>query len=199
MVHSLVFLDAYPVNIEFSVQRELRNWTMEQYESNVWETRKQRLQIVDIINTIGVPFGLIAFLLPSSTTQPAQFQNEQHWYFITEKTWITQRKYIENMNPYPANPFNSTISDSIPVHMILTTKSDEQVKNQICKPRGLDPISEDCQYEIKSNQAYIQAAQNMVPRNGGQLIPCTLDSCNQGYYIYDGSKYTVDTLLQLYP
>ncbi len=199
MVKSLVLLDAYPINIEFRAQQVLKNWTIEQYESSVAEAREQRLQIVNIINRVGVPFGLMGVLLPPSGAQPAQFQNEQRWYFLTEKTWISQTKYIDQMQPYPFDPFNSTISDTIPVHMVLTTKSDKQVKEQICIPRGLEPDSADCQYEIKSNEYYIQAAQKMVPANGGKLIPCNLDACSQSYLIYEGPQFTVDALVQLYP
>jgi hypothetical protein len=49
------------------------------------------------INSIGVPLGLLRYFIPFGASQPPQFAAERNWFFLTEKTWATQRYILDTL------------------------------------------------------------------------------------------------------
>lgn len=80
----------------------------------------------------------------------------------------------------------------------MTVKSDDQIKNLICKKRGYSFDSSECKYEIDSNNLSIGLRRQLYNLStNGKIFNCTLDDCDLGYYTALGSNYTVDKLIQL--
>ena len=67
----------------------------------------------------------------------------------------------------PINPFEKEISGSIPVHMLATFWSEENVEEWRCKKRKLDKESCD---EQKLRQKLVNSEREKMVKNGGKLI-----------------------------
>jgi hypothetical protein len=80
----------------------------------------------------------------------------------------------------------------------MAKKSDQQIIDQICKKRNLDPNSSECKYEIDSNKLMINIKSGLLNLSkNGKLIECTQDDCDLGYFVGIGANYTVDKLLSI--
>lgn len=197
-VHSMVFLDGYPTSYEFSALKALNNWTQEQYVSNFEQAMAARLAFTKVINIIGVPFGLMPLFLGAPKTLPAQFRNEQSWYFMTDKTWISQQLLLSGMKANYFDTYNQTVDSNIKIHTLLSIRSDQQVIDMVCRPRGMDPNSSGCLFELASNRYAIEQRLKLGEKNRGEIVPCTDSACNLGYFVYDGTQWTVDALSRIY-
>ena len=88
-VRSLTFLDVSPNGIEFYIPSVLNNWTEKQTNEYKQIQLSGRYAIFGIINTLGVPWGLMSIFIPVSPPV-SEFDGFLRWNFLTEKTWITQ-------------------------------------------------------------------------------------------------------------
>jgi hypothetical protein len=201
MVHSLVFMDTYPVDIEFKAQFVLKNWTQTQLENEKRSEFARRKTLLDLINVIAVPFGLMPLFVPSSKLDyPQELRGEVGWYFLTDRTWIAQRHWIKFAENEDDVFNNYRIDQNIPINLLSTSLSDEQVRNITCiKNRKIDPDSDECLYEIKSNRYYTEEKKKLVNLTsaGGKIVRCMMDECDLGYWV-DYPRYTVDRLLEIY-
>ena len=198
MVKSLTFLDAYPANIEFKVPFILKNWTQSQLEDYKNKEFASRQSLIKIINGLGVPWGLMSIFFPGSKTYFSDLSSEATWYFLTEKTWITQEFFLMRLLRNEVDYFETLkIDQSIPINVIMSRKSDQQIIDLVCKKRNYASDSSDCVYEINSNKIMISEREKLVSltTGGGKLISCTMDDCDQGYFVGLGANYTVYNLL----
>ena len=62
-VDSVVFLDVATDNIEFDVEQEINGWSDEQMLEEREKTLKGRMGLFDVINGIGVPFGIMGIFV----------------------------------------------------------------------------------------------------------------------------------------
>jgi pimeloyl-ACP methyl ester carboxylesterase len=197
MVKSLTFLDVAPANIEFKIPAELKNWTQAQVDDYKNKEFASRDALIKIINGLGVPWGLMSIFFPALKTYYSEFNDEATWYFLTEKTWITQEfflKLIRNEIDY----FETLkIDQSIPVNVLMSYKSDQQIIDQVCKKRKYASDSSECVYEINSNKISIRERAKLVNLStaGGKMINCTMDDCDLGYFVELGANYTVFNLV----
>lgn len=153
--------------------------------------------MVYIINDFGVPLGLMRYFYPKIKIQPAELGEEVRWYFLTEKTWATQRYILDKLRTQP-NVYDKPLKSNTDVNHIMTVKSDEQVIKQTCEVNKWSASSSECSYEIKANKYSIDVRRSLV-RSGGQVIECKYDDCDQAYFVYRNPQFTVDSLLTLYP
>ena len=80
----------------------------------------------------------------------------------------------------------------------MSKKSDQQIIDQVCKKRNLDPNSSECLYEINANKLSITAKSDLLNLSkNGTLIECIQDECDIGYFVGKGANYTVQKLLSL--
>jgi hypothetical protein len=78
----------------------------------------------------------------------------------------------------------------------MSKKSDQQIRDQVCQKRNLDPNSSECKYEIDSNKLMISIKSDLLNLSkNGKLIECIQDECGVGYLVGKGSNYTVQKLL----
>lgn len=191
---SLTFLDASPTGIEFTIPATLKGWTDAQLKENKNKEYTSRKIWFNSVNGIGVPFGLIKSFFTSSPFS----SNEVNWNFQTEKTWITQEYFLPNIKD-SKNVFETVkINDSIPINVIMTVKTDDQIKNQVCKKNDFAFDSAECKYEIDSNNLSIKLRANLFSLGkAGTIFNCTSDECDLGYYVGKGAEYTVDKLLKI--
>ena len=96
LTHSLVFLDVYPSGYEFQSQATLKNWTQAQLDQYKRQELASRSGLFRIINSIGVPFGLMSIFVPPYKTYFQDLSDEVNWYFRTAKTWTNQRAFLES-------------------------------------------------------------------------------------------------------
>lgn len=91
-VKDITLLDASPNNIEFDIPRILKNWTQSQYDDYKSSQIASRFRLFGLINGLGVPWGLMSLLTPSSQSETfySRFSEQIRWTFLTEKSWITQ-------------------------------------------------------------------------------------------------------------
>ncbi len=201
LIHSLVLLDAYDANEDWITHHTLKNWTRSQYDEWYLDQVGPRLTIVNIINSIGVPFGIIPMFLPVTKTWPPEYQNERQWFYYTEKTWITQKYFMDIMykDQGVPNVFESeTLNRTLPVHLIISAWNDTQVIRNRCQPQGYLPDSDECRFLIDSNNISIDLKKKITNLNGGSVTLCEMDECNLGYFVYDGPQFTVSALEQIY-
>jgi hypothetical protein len=195
MVSSLTFLDVYPSRVEWITPKILKNWTEDQYNSYVKSDLAGRYSTFGIINGIGVPWGLMSIFVPKNSVYPESTANEVNWYFLTDKTWSTQEVFLQLL-ANETDPYTAAINSSIKINNIMTVKSDQQIYTKICQPQNYALNSSNCQYEIQANQLSIIWRQNLTKFDN--IVNCSMDSCNLGYYVYEGANYTVQQLLHLY-
>jgi pimeloyl-ACP methyl ester carboxylesterase len=195
MVSSLTFLDVYPPRVEWLTPKILKNWTEDQYNSYVKSDLAGRNSLFGIINGLGVPWGLMPIFVPKSSVYPESTATEVNWYFLTDKTWSTQQVFLQLL-ANQTDPYTTAVNSSIKINNIMTVKSDQQIYTKICQPQNYALNSSNCQYEIQANQLSIIWRQNLTKFDN--IVNCSMDSCNLGYYVYEGSNYTVQQLLNLY-
>jgi len=198
MFKSLTFLDVSPVNIEFKIKGELNNWTDSQTESYKKSELAGRMSLFGIINGLGVPWGLMSIFAPTPKTYFANLLGEIHWYFLTEKTWTTQEYFLPLLLA-EADVFSTIkIDANIPINVIMTKKSDQQIIDQICKKRGFSQDSAQCRDEIESNRISVRERTKLKDLSKlGKLVNCEYDDCELGYFVANGANYTVNILLSI--
>lgn len=195
LVKSLVFLDVYPDLVEFNVKRDLLNWTNQQYQQDMNLELAGRRNLINIINGLGVPWGIMPLFVP--ITSNSTYRYEQNWFFITEKTWGTQKYFLDLIGTgFSTDPYSTKLNSSITINMVNTQHTKSYVIKNSCK--NIEEASDECQYQIKANKYYIDSQLDMVDRNGGLVIGCTADECSQSYYVYQNTDYTASILRQLY-
>jgi pimeloyl-ACP methyl ester carboxylesterase len=203
MVKSLTFLDVAPNDIEFKIPALLKNWTQSQLDEYKRQELASRLSLVKVINGLGVPLGLMSLFYPPTKTFVSELIDEATWYFLTEKTWITQEYFIKLMqrNETTTDYFETLkIDQSIPVNVLMTHKSDEQIVEEVCERKKYAPNSSECVYEINSNRISISERAKLVnlSTGGGKLVNCTMNECDLGFYVQLGANYTVYNLLNTF-
>jgi hypothetical protein len=78
----------------------------------------------------------------------------------------------------------------------MTTKSDQQIIKQICFPLNFESNSTDCENQIRANKLSIEWKRDLIKFD--RIIDCTMDECDLGFYIYSGSNFTVQSLMNIY-
>lgn len=200
MVHSMTFLDVAPARIEWTTQAVLKNLTAKQLDQLIAQDMRGRFTLVYLINSIGVPLGLLRYFLPVTDSYPVELMNEKRSFFLSEKTWITQRYFMDGLANQTDVFSTLTVKESIPINHIMTVKSNQQIINQVCAPRKLAPTSNECLYEQAANDYSIRQRKRLVNlTQNGRVYECALDECDLGFYVYNGPQFTVDALLKLYP
>lgn len=195
-VKSLLFLDVSPERIEWTTPKILKNWTQQEYDDQVNNDMKNRENIINTIQMIGVPFGIMKLFFPNSPSYPLEYNNEREWYFLTDKTWATQSFFMEQL-PYIEDPLYSyNISEEIKVNLIMTAWKNETIVEK-CKENKLDVNSTECKYNIDSNY-YDIMEKKKLNKNNGRIIECNETECNLGYYIYGNPLYTAKTIYNIY-
>ena len=197
MISSITFLDVFPENVEWLTPKVLKNWTDDEYNAYKKLDLEGRYSLFRLINGLGVPWGLMPLFVPTESVYPENTKNEVRWYFLADKTWTTQEYILrwESDNNF-TSPYNYALNSSITVNNIMSVKSDQQVISQTCGPMKYPVNSSECDYEIKSNKLSIEWRLNLTRFNN--IINCTMNECNQGYFFIEGSNYTVQNLLKLY-
>ncbi|CAF0830609.1 unnamed protein product [Brachionus calyciflorus] len=193
-VKSLTFLDSPTFDMEFEIIKKLNNLSEDDTKKYKMSQYLSRKFLLGLINGLAVPFGFVSLFVPGYRVFYPELTDEVNWYFLTEKTWIAQ-EYLLNDLFFGKDAYTLKIDQSIPINLILTVKSDEQIKELICKKRGLD--AEKCKYEIDSNRISIEYRTKLKDLSTkGNIYKCTMDDCDLGYYVGVGANYTVDILLK---
>ncbi len=197
---SITLIDAYPTGIEWRTPYVLKKWSNDTLIKYVTDDMTKRFQLIFLINAFGVPLGLMNIFFPAQRSKWLPFADETRWFFLTEKTWITQRWYLENLVNETDVFSEKRLNSNIPINHIMSIKTDEQIVESICLPNKMNASSDECQYEIEANQYMINVRKELVSlTENGQVYECTKSACNQGYFVSEGAEFTVDALLKLYP
>ena len=199
MVGSLTFLDVAPNNIEFLIKNKLSNFSQSEantYKDEVYASRQINL---NLINGIGVPLGIVSLFEKSPKTFFNEFDDEIAWYYHTEKKWATQN-YLLPLYKNLKSSFDTglVVNKTMPLNVIMTFKTDEQIVEHTCKPRKFDRNSTKCIYEINFNRMLQEEKSklvNLTPQS--KLIKCEQDECDTDFFVGQGANYTVFNLLNL--
>jgi len=196
-VKSLTFLDVVPNNVEFSIKNKLSNFTEKEAEDYKNKEYSYRQTYSKLKNAFGVPWGIISFYVEPYKPFFSDLNDEIDWFSHTEKKSITENYFI-NIVKDRVSSFSSNvvINHTIPLNLIISKKSDEQIIQYKCTPRKIDRNSEECKYEINSNRMLIQEKEklsSLVPKS--KLIECKLDECSVDYFLGAGANYTISILL----
>lgn len=194
--NSITFIDVVPGDVEIQIRKKIENWSdsqAEDYKKSLYSSRKATFSA---INGLGVPFGLMAPFSPNYEPFFSELSDEVKWYFLTEKTWITQEYFLKSL--LKDNVFSTyKINQSIPINLITTVKSDDQIREN-CKKNGFSTDSEKCKYEVDYNKELIKIRKDLQKlSSNGKLFECKSDECDLGFYVGKGASYTVDKLLEI--
>lgn len=198
MVKSLTFIDVAPNDLEFKTPYILKKWTNTQYEEFKAEQIAEKKRTTQHYNGVGVPWGLMPLYIEQRTGLYLDLQNEARWYFLTEKTWKSKSHFLKLLSDKPNVFATKTINQSIPINLIMTSKSDNQVIEKVCADKKIAKDSAECLYEVEANQYSI--AQRMKLKDlslNGQVVNCTLDQCDSDYFVANGAEFTVSNLLSI--
>lgn len=77
MVHSIVMMDTAKPGVEWDVPARIYNWTTEQATAYKNADLQGRNLIFNIINGIGVPFGLMGIFIPPSKSFPSSLAEQR--------------------------------------------------------------------------------------------------------------------------
>jgi hypothetical protein len=200
MFKSITLLDTYPLKFEWTTPAVLKNWSDSELNGYINSDLAKRFQTIYSINALAIPFGVMAFFYPSSSFYPPYLTEEKNWFFLTEKTWTTQKYYLEQL-AYEDDVFSTKkINKSIPINHVMSIKNDNQVINSTCLPKNWDAQSVECQYEIKANRYSIIVRKNLTSlTNKGKIYECFETSCGQSFLVYDNPQFTAKALLELNP
>jgi pimeloyl-ACP methyl ester carboxylesterase len=196
-VKSLTFLDVVPNNVEFSIKNKLSNFTEKEAEAYKNKEYSHRQTYSKLKNAFGVPWGIISFYIEPYKAFFSYLNDDIDWFSHTEKKSITENYFI-NIIKDKVSSFSSNvvINDTIPLYLIISKKSDEQIIQNKCTSRKIDRNSNECKFEINSNRMLIQEKEklsSLVPKS--KLIECNLDECSLDYFLGAGANYTVSILL----
>ena len=192
MVKSLTFIDVMPNNMEFEIRKTLKNWSpdeMNEYKASVISSRKRYL---NNMNGLAVPFGLTNSIIPEQLGQ-----EEARWHQLTEKIWRTEKYFLPILSEASDIFKQVTINQSIPIDVIISYKTDEQIRKEKCLL--ISDNSAECLYEIEYNKKSIIERSELVNlSSSGQLIKCDFHNCNYEYLMSSvGSSFTAEKLVML--
>ncbi|RNA22554.1 hydrolase [Brachionus plicatilis] len=194
---SMIFIDAAPNDVEIQIRKKIKNWSdaqAEDYKNSLYSERKATF---GAINGLGVPFGLMAPFSPNYEPFFPELSDEVKWYFLTEKTWITQEYFLKSALTGKDVFSTYKINQSIPINVITTVKSDDQIREK-CRKNGYSVDSEKCKYDLDFNRELIVIRKSLKDlSSNGKLFECSDDECDLGFYVGKGANYTVDKLLQI--
>lgn len=197
MVHSLVFLDVYPVEIDLKIASILNNWTQSQFNhfrADEFNAKKSKL---NEINAFRVPFNFMHDFYENID----RYSDEINWHYSNEKPWSTARFFLSFVQNEPDIFESIKINSSIPVNLIVTYRTDEQIIKEICLPKHYQANSSECLREINSNKLYTFEKEKLVNlSSNGQVIRCDLNDCkdHSRYLIDAGANFTTYKLINLY-
>lgn len=123
--------------------------------------------------------------------------NLKNYYYLLK---VAQRHWIKGIEKYDDTFAKYQIDQRIPINMLSTALSDEQVIKLTCIERlKIDPESDECKYEVNANRYMTSEKEKLseLTSAGGQVVRCTFDECSLAYWI-DSPQYTIDKLLELY-
>ena len=93
MFDSIVFLDVYPIDIEFKTPYVLKNWTEAERDKYKYNTVSSRRNTLDLIDSLAVPFGFMQFFYPVPDRYPPERRAEMRWFFLTDRTWVRKKGF----------------------------------------------------------------------------------------------------------
>ncbi|KAJ0409467.1 hypothetical protein P43SY_002357 [Pythium insidiosum] len=206
-VHSLVFLEAYPPDIEFFVLEQLKNYTRTETERQRSIQLTGRRILMAILNFIGIPLGLMPIVVPPSNVTPPALAEEIRWYMLTDKTWSNQQFYLQSSARKKLDDptvFSASLDPRIAIHSIASVWDADQVRRNKCTSELGVKTEADCQEQIRLNELYVAAKFNLVrAHRGAQAVPsvhvnCTLDECDQAYVVFQNPQFTADAMEIIY-
>jgi hypothetical protein len=196
MVHSLVFLDSAPKNIDWKAQKVIKNWNNDQYNRFVDKEVANIYSHFSYINGFAVPLGLMENYILIKNSHYNESDEERRWDYLTDRIWITSRHIFMN-NYYKPDVYDNKTT-TVPCHIIMTMKTDDQIIKTVCEMRNYMKDSAECAYEIDLNRYKIEAKKNLVNLNGGSIHYCTKDDCGEDYFVIEDPDFTADLLASIY-
>ena len=191
-VKSLVFLGFFPPGVEWRFTFLSKNYTAAQVEKNRALMLRGRLFLFGIIRGLGVPWGLMSPLVPSSPTSYNWTErfNEYHTFYLVGKTWTTQLKALsESMAAEAANPYQS-VNDRTPlINNPNSAILGKPVLSMVYPPNATracnyisDKASPECQEAIQYDQfLYNEALITANVTGNARIVNCTEPGCDLGF------------------
>jgi len=146
---------------------------------------------------VGVPFGLMQNEVSKTESPINKLSEEARWFYLTEKYWKAEDHY------YKLNiKFNvlNRVNEAIPISLFITSNSDEQIRDKMCKMKKINVDSAECLYEINFNRESIFERVNLFSSglNQSNVIKIFSDSkMDSDHLISKGAEITANHLLLL--
>ncbi|DBA04358.1 TPA: hypothetical protein N0F65_002120 [Lagenidium giganteum] len=202
-VHSLVFLEAYPNDVEFLVEQRLNNLTNDATAAKRSVDLTGRRVLMGIINFIGIPLGLMPIIIPPANTTPPSLGAEVQWYMLADKTWTNQQFYLKESaaaSMFAPSVFEQhALAPHIPIHTIAQVWSDDQARRIQCTSTD---TSTDCANKVRRNQLYLDYKLGLLQYSGNRsasvMVNCTMDECTQATLVWWMPQYTATAVEHIY-
>ncbi|XP_055334965.1 uncharacterized protein LOC129586012 [Paramacrobiotus metropolitanus] len=193
-VAAIIYVDAYPIHADWLALKDLINMTDAQVNATMANDVQDGIRGARMHNVIGVPWGLMSALLPADHSYPEELRSEKRWFYLTEKMRITQRWVFEDL-PNQRDVFAQNITGNITVSAVMSAWNASQVGRLVCDTLKLD--NDACDLQKKNNDWMIDAKKGLV-KNGGMIVECREDVCDQGYFVDVSPHYTVNQIVRIW-
>ncbi len=197
MVKSITFLDVEPSNLGLKIESSLKNWTSENLRVNDEKKLNERVELIRYANILGVPFGLMQNEVSKTESPINKLSEEARWFYLTEKYWKAEDHYYR-LN-IKLNVLDK-VNEAIPISLFITSNSDEQIRDKMCKMKKINVDSAECLYEINFNRESIFERVNLFSSglNQSNVIKIFSDSkMDSDHLISKGAEITANHLLLL--
>ncbi|DBA04359.1 TPA: hypothetical protein N0F65_002121 [Lagenidium giganteum] len=172
-IHSLVFLEVYPEDVEFFVEQRVNNWTDKETISYRDIDLAGRQSLLGIINFVGVPLGLMKIFILQANTTPPSLAPEMQWYMLTDKTWTNQQFYLADIQT--VSMYEPSVFEKYP-----------------------DSAAE-CDKRVRRNAVFNEYKLGLLKYSGNRsasvMVNCTMDKCDMDWA---NPRFTTDAIEHIY-
>lgn len=191
-MQKVILVDAFPTRLKWHAERVARNWSHIKFKEQIKKFIDKKNIQINLINAIGVPFGLVPSFLQSKNFH---FDPETNLLMLNEKIWSSEKMCLNQLlnqtnQVIDFNVFNFSISH------VITTKSNDQIYERLCAPKKQHNTSRYCLYEQQLNEYLINERKKMT--KNGQIYECNYNDCSFDYVVKN-SKFFAKALVDLNP
>jgi len=171
------------------IESILKKLTNADTKANSQKKLNERLRLLSFANSLGVPFGLMQYVISKEYI----VNQEARWFYLTEKYWKAEDYYSKL--GIKSGVFGKA-NEAIPIRLFVTSRSDVQIRDEVCKQKKIEFDSPECIYEIEFNRASIAERANLFGLNQTNVIKFFSEKkMDFDYLISIGAEITANNLL----
>ena len=192
-VQKIILIDAFPTRLKWNAEYMARNFSQTKHKEQIKKFIDKKLISINLINSFGVPFGLVPNFLQN---KHFDFVTESNLLMLNEKIWLSEKLYLDQLAFETDFDLTSFSGFNFSISHVITTKSDDQIYERLCAPKKQNKTSRYCLYEQQLNRYLISERKKMT--KDGNVYECRDYDCSIEDFIKN-SKSIAKILINLNP